>query len=162
VGTSAKPFVVNLFDSTTITTWTEPSGYFALEAAGVVETIVEVGEVYGWMTAALRSSPTEKLTTITTITPILEISAETNGKSFQADFGQKQLDGSLRCVGQCWQQTCQRYGWPYGLKASLINIGIQPAGRRPRKTGIQPAGGVAKAVFGRVGRILLHIEIGGR
>jgi hypothetical protein len=59
-------------------------------------------------------------------------------------------------------QTCQRYGWPYGLKASLINIGIQPAGRRPRKIGIQPAGGVAKAVFGRVGRILLHIEIGGR
>jgi hypothetical protein len=40
--------------------------------------------------------------------------------------------------------------------------GIQPAGRRPRKIGIQPAGGVAKAVFGRVGRILLYIEIGGR
>ena len=59
-------------------------------------------------------------------------------------------------------QTCQRYGWPYGLKASLINIGIQPAGRRPRKIGIQPAGGVAKAVFGRVSRVLLHVEIGGR
>jgi hypothetical protein len=55
------------------------------------------------MTAALRLSPTEKITTITTITPILEISAETNGKSFQAYFGQKQLDGSLRSVGQCWQ-----------------------------------------------------------
>ena len=65
------------------------------------------------------------------------------------------------CVAAIYQ-TCQRYGWPYGLKASLINIGIQPAGRRPRKLGIQPAGGVAKAVFGRVGRVLLHIDIGGR
>jgi hypothetical protein len=70
-----------------------------LEVTGLVETIVEVGELYGWMTAALRSSQTEK---ITAITPILEISAETNGESFQACFGQKSSDCS-HSVGQCWQ-----------------------------------------------------------
>jgi hypothetical protein len=39
-------------------------------------------------------------------------------------------------------QTCQRYGWPYGLKASRIQVGIRPAKE------------VAKAVFGRIGRIV--------
>ncbi|KAI4714339.1 hypothetical protein J4E89_000018 [Alternaria sp. Ai002NY15] len=99
-GMSAKPCVVKLFDSTMITAWFEPSGCFSVEASGVVETIVEVGEVYGWMTAALRSSPTDR---ITAITPILEISAETNGKSFRADFIQEHSDIFLCSTGQCWQ-----------------------------------------------------------
>lgn len=129
VGTSAKPYVVSLFDSTTITAWFEPSGCFAVEAAGVVETIVEIGEVYGWMTAALRSSSTDK---ITAITPILEISAETNGKSFQAYFSQKQSDSFLCSTGQCWQDLfwnpvvvtgfpvrCREPGQEPGLECSL-------------------------------------------
>jgi hypothetical protein len=95
----AKPYVVNLFDGATITAWFEPTGCFTVEATGVVETIVEVGEVYGWMTVALRSSPTEK---ITAITPILNITTETNGNSFQSYFSHEQSDSLLCSMGQCW------------------------------------------------------------
>jgi hypothetical protein len=34
------------------------------------------------------------------------------------------VDGVIPRIQACGAQTCQRYGWPYGLKAGLINIGI--------------------------------------
>jgi len=123
VGTSAKSHIVKLFDSTTITAWIEPSGCFTLEVAGAVETIVEIGEMYGWMTAALRSSPTEK---ITAITPILEISAEINSKSLLACFGQKWSDDSFCSVGRCWQNLFRNPVVVTGFPIRRRQLGQEP------------------------------------
>jgi hypothetical protein len=75
------------------------------------------------MTAALRSSPTEK---ITAITPILEISAETNGNSFQAYFGQKPSDCSLHSVGQCWQDLFRNPVVVTGFPVRRRQLGQEP------------------------------------
>lgn len=92
--------LVTLFDKTKLTAWIEPSGYFTLEVVGVAETIVEVGEVYGWMSAALRSAPGD---TVTSVTPVLDISAKNNDLIFQVNVRLQYSDYSLRFAGQCWQ-----------------------------------------------------------
>lgn len=92
--------LVTLFDKAKLIAWIEPSGHFTLEVAGVAETIVEVGEVYGWMTAALRSAPGD---TVASVIPVLDIVAKNNDPIFRANIRLQHSDDPLHFAGKCWQ-----------------------------------------------------------
>jgi hypothetical protein len=71
---------VGLFDKTKLTAWLEPTGCLALEATGVVETLVEVGEVFAFITAALRSGPGES---VASIIPTIHSGAKTKDQKYR-------------------------------------------------------------------------------
>jgi hypothetical protein len=113
-----SPSLVTLFDKTKLTAWIEPSGYFTLEVAGVAETIVEVGEVYGWMSAALRSAPGD---TVASVIPVLDIGAKNNDPTFQVNVRLQRSGDSLRFAGQCWHDL---------FRNPVVVLGF-PVRRRP-------------------------------
>ena len=71
---------MTLFDKTKVKAWIEPSGCFSLEAAGVIETTVEVGEVYAFITAALRSAQGDS---VTSVTPTIYSGAKTGHLTYR-------------------------------------------------------------------------------
>lgn len=85
------------------------------------ETIVEVGEVYGWMTAAVRSAPGD---VIASVTPILDISAQSNGSAFRADFHLQYSNGPWPSAGQCWQEL---------FRNPLVVVGFPIRRREPEQ-----------------------------
>ncbi|OTA53093.1 hypothetical protein K449DRAFT_224392 [Hypoxylon sp. EC38] len=91
---------VTLFDRTKLTAWLEPSGSLTLEVAGVAEVIVEAGEVYGWISTALCSSPDDR---IAFAMPILEIDVENHGSAYTANFHPEKSYKSLDSTGLCWK-----------------------------------------------------------
>ncbi|KAH0595471.1 hypothetical protein MHUMG1_06646 [Metarhizium humberi] len=131
---------VTLFDKTKLTAWIEPSGHFFLEATGVAETIVEVGEVYGWMIAALRSGPGDA---VTSVIPALESDANNFEPTFRVNFRLQFSHSPLRVAGQCWQDLFRNpavvLGYPVrrrqpgqepGLESSLYTLAALVGTRR--------------------------------
>jgi hypothetical protein len=84
----------------------------------VAETIVEVGEVYGWMSAALRSAPGD---TVASVIPVLDIGAKNNDPTFQVNVRLQRSGDSLRFAGQCWHDL---------FRNPVVVLGF-PVRRRP-------------------------------
>ncbi|CAI7622322.1 unnamed protein product [Penicillium manginii] len=123
---------VGLFDKTKLTAWLEPSGCFALEATGVAETLVEVGEVFAFITAALRSAPGDS---VASVIPTIHSSAKTKDQKYRFRFHAQHSDGLLQSIGQCWQDLFRNpvvvLGFPVrrrqpdqgpGLDISLVTL----------------------------------------
>jgi hypothetical protein len=110
---------VTLFDKTKVTSWVEPSGCFSLEAAGIVESIVEVGEVFAFITAALRSAQGDS---IASLTPFINGGAKINEQKFKLTVRLQNSDGPLRSTGQCWQDL---------FRNPVVIIGFPVRRRRP-------------------------------
>jgi hypothetical protein len=91
--------IVILFDGTKLVAWIESTGSFALEAVGIPDTIVEVGEVFAWMTAALRSAPGDE---VTIVVPSLSIKTKTNEMIICMVQDYQPARHKLS-DGQCWQ-----------------------------------------------------------
>ncbi|PYI19447.1 hypothetical protein BO99DRAFT_384495 [Aspergillus violaceofuscus CBS 115571] len=91
---------VILFDRTKITAWVEPSGCFSLEAAGVVESLIEVGEVFAFIVAALRSAQADS---IVSVYPTIDSGAETSHQTRRLTIRLQHSKGTLQSTGRCWQ-----------------------------------------------------------
>ncbi|KAI1742983.1 hypothetical protein F4680DRAFT_471857 [Xylaria scruposa] len=137
---SGSRISVTLFDKTILTAWLEPSGRFVLEAVGLVETIVEVGEVYGLMTTALRSALGN---TVASAIPILDISAEDGSSRFKAKIFLRRTDFPSLSIGKCWQNLFKnpvvvldfpvprrQQGQEQGLEVSLATLAALVGTRR--------------------------------
>lgn len=110
---------MTLFDKTKVTAWVKPSGYFSLEAAGVVETIVEVGEVFAFITAALRSA---KGDSVASVTPTIDSGAKTSEQTCKLIIQLQNSDALLRSTGQCWQDL---------FRNPVVVLGFPVRRRRP-------------------------------
>ncbi|GFF93051.1 hypothetical protein IFM53868_07058 [Aspergillus udagawae] len=110
---------VTLFDNTKVTSWVEPSGCFSLEAVGVAETIVEVGEVFAFVTVALRSA---KGDLVASVTPTIDNGAKTSDQTCRLTIRPQYLDGPLRSTGQCWQDL---------FRNPVVVLGFPVRRRRP-------------------------------
>ena len=104
----------------------KPSGYFSLEAAGVVETIVEVGEVFAFITAALRSAEGDS---VASVTPTIDSGAKTSEQTCKLTIQLQNSDGPLRSTGQCWQDL---------FRNPVVVLGFPVRRRRPdQKPGLE-------------------------
>lgn len=88
-----------LFDGTKLVAWIESTDCFALEAVGIPDTIVEVGEVFAWMTAALRSAPGNE---VTIVIPSLTTTTKANEEMICMVQDHHPARRTLS-DGQCWQ-----------------------------------------------------------
>lgn len=131
---------MGLFDKTKLTAWLETSGCFALEATGVAETLVEVGEVFAFITAALRSAPGDS---VASVIPTIHSSAKTKDHKYRFTCRAQHSDGLLRSTGQCWQDLFRNpvvvLGYPVrrrrpdqgpGLDISLVTLAALVGTRR--------------------------------
>jgi hypothetical protein len=131
---------VGLFDKTKLTAWLEPSGCFALQATGVVETLVEVGEVFAFITTALRSAPGDS---VASVIPTIHSSGKTKDQNYRFTFHAQHSDGLLQSIGQCWQDLFRNpvvvLGFPVqrrrpdqgpGLDISLVTLAALVGTRR--------------------------------
>ncbi|KAH6884388.1 hypothetical protein B0T10DRAFT_550846 [Thelonectria olida] len=95
---------VVLFDGSKLVTWIDPTGCLALEAVGVPDTLVEVGEMFAWTTAALRSAPSDEAAIVV---PFLDAEAkmnEMNEMTCRVRSSQPaRRSPSARPNGQCWK-----------------------------------------------------------
>ncbi|GFF36596.1 hypothetical protein IFM46972_04939 [Aspergillus udagawae] len=110
---------VTLFDNTKVTSWVEPSGCFSLEAVGVAETIVEVGEVFAFITVALRSA---KGDLVASVTPTIDNGAKTSDQTCRLTIRLQYSDGPLQSTGQCWQDL---------FRNPVVVLGFPVRRRRP-------------------------------
>ncbi|KAK8875138.1 Pfs domain protein [Apiospora arundinis] len=128
-----QSYVVILFDNTKLTAWLESSGYLSLKVVGVVDTIAEIGEMYGWMTVALSDAPTKA---IIRATPILDIHPDRDGNIFRATFSCRPNGPLEASDGQCWWDLfrnptivcgfpvrCRQPAAPKGLEVTLPTLG---------------------------------------
>ncbi|KAK6863666.1 hypothetical protein PG995_000194 [Apiospora arundinis] len=126
-------YTVILFDNTKLTAWLESSGYLSLKVVGVVDTIAEIGEMYGWMTVALSDAPTKA---IIRATPILDIHPDRDGNIFRATFSCRPNGPLEASDGQCWWDLfrnptivcgfpvrCRQPAAPKGLEVTLPTLG---------------------------------------
>ena len=131
---------MTLFDKTKVTAWVEPSGCFSLEAAGVVETLVEVGEVFAFIVAALRSAQGDS---VASVTPTIDSGTRTSDQTCRLSIRLQHSDGPLRSIGQCWQDLFRNpvvvLGFPVrrrrpdqgpGLEVSLVTLAALVGTRR--------------------------------
>ncbi|OJJ42360.1 hypothetical protein ASPZODRAFT_147347 [Penicilliopsis zonata CBS 506.65] len=91
---------LTLFDKSKATAWVETSGCLSLEAAGVVETLVEVGEVFAFIVAALRSARGDS---VAYVTPTIDSGLRNSDQTCKFFIHLQHSDGYLRSIGQCWQ-----------------------------------------------------------
>ncbi|KAI0553279.1 hypothetical protein F4679DRAFT_502942 [Xylaria curta] len=137
---SSSRVSVTLFDHTELTAWLEPPGRFVLEALGLVETIVEVGEVYGLITTALRST---LVNTVASAMPILDISIENYAPVFKAKFFLRRTGFPSHSISKCWLGLFQnptvvldfpvrrrQLGQEQGLEISLATLAALIGTRR--------------------------------
>ncbi|GIC87262.1 5'-methylthioadenosine/S-adenosylhomocysteine nucleosidase family protein [Aspergillus udagawae] len=110
---------VTLFDNTRVTSWVEPSGCFSLEAVGVAETIVEVGEVFAFVTVALRSA---KGDLVASVSPTIDNGTKTSDQTCRLTIRPQYSDGPLRSTGQCWQDL---------FRNPVVVLGFPVRRRRP-------------------------------
>ncbi|KAL8407811.1 hypothetical protein RB594_006580 [Gaeumannomyces avenae] len=64
--------IARFYEGTQLTAWLQPEDRFSLEAVGVSETIVEVGEMFAWLTAAFRPGVGE---TVSHVIPVVRPAA---------------------------------------------------------------------------------------
>lgn len=83
IANGAVSDLVTLFDNTKVTAWIEVSGYLSTKVVGFVETIVEVGEVFAFIAAALRSARGED--SIACITPTITRGGKTNSSKASSE-----------------------------------------------------------------------------
>lgn len=103
-----------------------------MSASGISDTIVEIGEMYSWMVAAVRAAEGES---IATVIPVIEASASPLELTFRVDDYTESLPSSLVSEGQCWKDIFRNpvvvHGFPVarpppmrqpGLELSLANM----------------------------------------
>jgi hypothetical protein len=78
----------------------EPCGCFFLEAEGIAETIVEVGEVFAFITGSLCSA---KGDFVASVTPTIDNGAKASNQTYRLTIKLQYSDGPLQSIGQCWQ-----------------------------------------------------------
>lgn len=118
----------------------KPSGCLSLEAAGVVETIAEVGEVFAFITAALRSAQGDS---VASVTPTIDSGTKTSEHTYNFTIRLQNSAGPLRSTGQCWQDLFRNpvvvFGFPVrrrlpdqepGLEISLATLAALVGTRR--------------------------------
>jgi hypothetical protein len=89
--TLTRLFLVTLFDGTQIIAQITSEHRFVLEVVGIPETIIEVGELFAWMTGVLGSSPGDE---IAYIIPYLVTESRGNFRGKQAE---KQANQDIEC-----------------------------------------------------------------
>lgn len=87
-----------LFDDTKLVAWVESTGCFALEAVGEPETLVEFGEVFAWITAALRSAPGDEVAIV-----VSSLAAAVKTEEMICKVQSYQPARHTLSDGQCWQ-----------------------------------------------------------
>ncbi|KAK4444608.1 hypothetical protein QBC34DRAFT_487752 [Podospora aff. communis PSN243] len=119
---------------------------------GVVETIVEVGQLYGWMITALHAAPGD---VIASASPTIDITSNENpDPEYTGTFRLKHDTSSPCSSGQCWQNL---------FRNPLVVSGY-PVRRRPlgQKPGLEISLGMLAAMLGTRqlgvfnGKIFLH------
>ncbi|KID83294.1 Pfs, NACHT and Ankyrin domain protein [Metarhizium guizhouense ARSEF 977] len=94
-----------------------------LRCSGVAETIVEVGEVYGWMIAALRSARGDA---VSSVIPALETDANHYDPTFRVNFRLQFSHSPLRVAGQCWQDLFRNPAVVLGYPVRRRQPGQEP------------------------------------
>ncbi|KAJ5936391.1 hypothetical protein N7454_005026 [Penicillium verhagenii] len=112
-------YTVTSFDNTKVTAWLEPSGCLFIEAEGIRESLIEVGEVFAFIVAGLRSAQGDS---VTSVYPTIDHGAKPRDKKYKLTIRVNNLDGPLRSTGQCWQDL---------FRNPVVVLGFPTRRRRP-------------------------------
>ena len=134
-----------VFDGTKIAARIPYENCFVLEAEGIQETIIEVGELFAWMAGALRSAPGDR---IAYVTPYLATKSDSDFRQSNEDimceikFVLQKSAAQSPSNSKCWQNLFRNpvvvLGFPVrrrsqqeaGLEISLATLAALLGARR--------------------------------
>ncbi|KLU91808.1 hypothetical protein MAPG_10756 [Magnaporthiopsis poae ATCC 64411] len=97
--------IAHYYDGTKLTAWLQPEHTrFMLEAVGTSETVVEVGEMFAWLTAAFRTGVGEE---VSHVIPVVEPATAAGQDDEACKIAIRCYDvlppGGYASRGQCWR-----------------------------------------------------------
>jgi hypothetical protein len=135
--TLTRPLLVALFDGTQLVAQNTSEKWFVLEAVGIPETIIEVGELFAWMTGALRSAPGDG---IAYVIPYLAVGSGGNARGKDSE---KQPNQDILCevkfVPRKWASRSPSSGkcWQNLFRSPVVVLGFPVRRRSQREPGLE-------------------------